>query len=387
MNESKLNIRYLQRLAFFYAFPISAAYVTPFFLSKGLSQAEIYLTQSVYSLVFLLWSIPSGYIADRIGKSKTIKLGVSITGLTLSLYGFGSHFWQFMILEVFLAIGQGLVIGADSALLIDSLVALRRKKEFIKQSQFIKAAGFISIAFGVPVAVLLVKNLSLGATLTADGILVLMGLYFAWRLREVHVTRHVSVETNELEAWRSLRSLIAIPSIRWMLILLAMLGAGPYLAFWLAAPYYQHIGISLLLFGPILALRSVWKAFLSYKYHSSSKMVIRMFSYATLLIGVFLGMATQNIWLVWVVLGLDIIESLSSQPLISKINEKVEPRYRATMNSAVDIVNKLAFIVLGPLAGLVVDVMGLGAGLIVIGAACGLFALLATRRLATLNAL
>jgi MFS family permease len=72
------NARWLLYLAPFRAMSISAAYLTPFFVEHGLSTAQIFLLQSIFSAAYLLWEIPSGMIADRLGRALSIKISAPI---------------------------------------------------------------------------------------------------------------------------------------------------------------------------------------------------------------------------------------------------------------------------------------------------------------------
>lgn len=61
------NASWLLRAAPFKGLNISAAYLTPFFFHTGLNLSQIFLLQSIFSAAFLLWEIPSGYIATGHG--------------------------------------------------------------------------------------------------------------------------------------------------------------------------------------------------------------------------------------------------------------------------------------------------------------------------------
>ncbi|MBC7566996.1 MAG: MFS transporter [Pedobacter sp.] len=384
MNDYKNNIRWLIWIAPFKDLPISTAFVVPFFLNSGLGQAQIFLLQSIFSVVFLLWNVPSGYLADRFGKALSIKIGAPVAAIAMTAYGFSDHFWQFALCEVGLAIGEGLINGADQALLIESLAKTKQSNSFVKISQRINALAFASTAISVPIAILLVTHVGLGATLTADGLLFFVAAILAWRLKEVMIKTD-NTENADLSAWRALINFIKQPKIRWLLILTVSLGSGPYLAFWLTAPYYASLGIPLILFSVLLAIRSIWKAWISHKFHQNTGTRKSLIAYSMTNVTVFFGMATQQIWLIWIVLGHDVIESLQGPPIVEKINSFVSKQYRATLNSVVGISQRLIYVVIGPIIGLLVDKSGLRNGLIFAGATCSFVSLLAIARLAKLK--
>ena len=161
MDRYRHNAKWLACFAPFRALSISAAYLTPFFEQNGLSLAQVFLLQSIFSVAFLLWELPGGYIADRFGRAFSIKLSTPIAFIALTAYGFSTAFWQFVVWELLLAVANSLVSGVDTALLLDSLKADGREKEYVKLSQRINAAGFAASALGVPIAIVLVQFVSI----------------------------------------------------------------------------------------------------------------------------------------------------------------------------------------------------------------------------------
>lgn len=380
MDQYKKNARWLTYFAPFRALSISAAYLTPFFLQHGLSLAQILGLQSIFSVACLLWEIPSGYVADRLGRAFSIKLSAPIAAAAMVCYGLSTHYWQFVICELVLAIANGLISGIDTALLLDSLKADSRESDFVRLSQRINAFGFAATALGVPIAALLVRFVSISSTLVADGLLTGLGAYFAFRLTEA--PRHNgSQETVRLSAWHELRRLARNAEACWLIVLGSILGAATYIAFWLSAPYYSSMGIPVVLFGVILAARSIWKAWLSHQFHQRRHLERNLVIYALLAGLVYVAMATRQPWLLWAVLGHDIVQALQSQPVTAKLNEHMSHENRATMNSAVNLVQRLVYSLAGPLVGMVVDAAGLSTGLLLTGIAASGLALIALARL------
>jgi MFS family permease len=384
MDQYKENAKWLTYFAPFRALSISAAYLTPFFLQKGLSLSQMFVLQSIFSVAFLLWELPSGYIADRFGRAFSIKLSAPAAALAMVAYGFSDKFWQFAVWELVLALANGLISGIDTALLLDSLRAEGREKEFVRLSQRINAFGFAATAFGVPVAMLLVRYISISSTLVADGLLTAAGAVFALKLVEAP-RFNGSQEAARLTAWRAMKQLGQNVEVRWLVVLGSALSASTYLAFWLSAPYYQSMGVPVVLFGAILAVRSLWKAWLSHRVMQRRHVERNLVVYASLAGLVYLAMATGQLWLVWAVLGHDVVQALQSQPITAQINSHIGHEFRATMNSLVNLAQKLAYSLAGPLVGVLVDRAGLKVGFVTTGTACSAVAFIALIRLHNLR--
>lgn len=380
MDRYRQNAKWLAYFAPFRALSISAAYLTPFFEQNGLSLAQVFLLQSIFSVAFLLWELPGGYIADRFGRAFSIKLSAPIAFVALTAYGFSTTFWQFVVWELLLAVANGLVSGVDTALLLDSLKADGREKEYVKLSQRINAAGFAASALGVPVAIVLVQFVSIRSTLVADGLLTGAGTVFAFKLVEAP-RFNGSQEAMRLSAWHAMKQLASNTEARWLVLLGSVLSASTYLAFWLSAPYYSSLGIPVVLFSAILAVRSLWKAWLSHRITQERHVGRNMVIYASLAGLVYLAMASGQLWLLWAVFGHDVVQALQSQPITAKLNEHMEHEFRATMNSLVNLVQRLLYSATGPLLGLLVDRTSLATGFMVTGIAVTVLAFVALAKL------
>lgn len=385
MRHVSKNAKWLLWFAPFRSLSISAAYLTPFFVDQGLSMSQIFLLQSVFSAAYLLWEIPSGIIADRIGHALSIKLSVPIAAAAMIGYGLSDHFWQFVVCELVLAVANGLISGVDTALLINSLKADGRQNQFVKISQRIDGLGFASTAAAVPLSVVLVHFFGISTTLIADGIVTALGAGFVMKLVDVPRSND-SQDKLRRSAWHALRDLAQNTTARWLIALKTALSTATYLAFWLAAAYYQQLGLPVVLFGVILAVRSLWKAWLSHRFHQEDHLNRNMALYAGLVGIVYLAMATGQLWLVWIVLGHDVVQALSKSPLTRLLNGHMDEEHRATLNSVANLVARLTYTIAGPLVGLIVDHAGLATGLAVLGICSSVAAYGALWRLRQLRA-
>lgn len=80
--------------------------------------------------VTTLLEIPTGALADLIGRKATIVAGWLIYGITYIFFGFIDSISQLIIGMCVMSIGAALVSGADTALVYDSLKELKREDEF-----------------------------------------------------------------------------------------------------------------------------------------------------------------------------------------------------------------------------------------------------------------
>jgi MFS family permease len=379
------NARWLLWSVPFRNLSLSTAYLTPFLVSHGLNASRLFLLQSIFAAAMILWEIPSGMIADRIGRALCIKLSMPLIAVGMAAYGLSSRFWQFVLCELGLVAAYGLIRGIQTALLIDSLRADGLEQEYVRTAQRIEALAYASITVAVPVSVAVVHLWGTGASLIADGLLAVIGIPLTLKLTEAPRTTNTE-EVTLGSTGHALRELSRNTIARWLIMLQMALNTSLYLAYWLVALYYAKLGIPVILFGAILAVRCLWMAWLSHRFHHDKRVGRALTVYAGLIGTVYMAMATQQLWLVWVVLGHDVVLALSEHPLNRLLNNQMDEAHRATLNSAVSLLGLLSNALAGPLIGLTVDHVSLEAGMVWAGLCGSTAALVAVWRLHALRA-
>lgn len=100
------------------------------FYTSKISLGELAVVTACGSLISILLEVPTGALADLIGRRTTVFLGMMAKVMMFGLIPFISSFWgilAFMLLE---GIGDALISGADVAIMYDSLKELHREDEF-----------------------------------------------------------------------------------------------------------------------------------------------------------------------------------------------------------------------------------------------------------------
>src|SRR5579859_3813843 len=99
-----------------------SAILIPFYTQWGhISLFQVQLLQSWYSLWFFILEVPTGIIADKIGRKYTLSFGALIAGIGLIVYAIQPNFLLFALGEVIVALGNSLISGANDALLYEKL--------------------------------------------------------------------------------------------------------------------------------------------------------------------------------------------------------------------------------------------------------------------------
>lgn len=96
---------------------LSMSIMTPFFLSVGLSQSEIALTQAIFTLVLIAINIPTGWLADRFSRKWANVIGDIGHALVLLGYATARTFYEIVFYETLAAIFLSISKGVDFSLL------------------------------------------------------------------------------------------------------------------------------------------------------------------------------------------------------------------------------------------------------------------------------
>ena len=115
--------------------------VVLFYTDNGLSTYDVYLLQAAYSISVAILEIPSGYMADIIGRRKSLIAGSIFGTLGFVVLSCSTGFSGFLVAEIILGIGGSFISGSDSALLYDSLAAMKKENYYLRYEGRITALG------------------------------------------------------------------------------------------------------------------------------------------------------------------------------------------------------------------------------------------------------
>src|ERR687891_2609389 len=92
---------------------------TIFLLDAGLSNLEAFAANAAYTAGMVLFEVPTGIVADTIGRRMSYLLGtLTLSGSTLlyvMLWQIEAPFWQWAIVSIFLGLGFTFFSGAVEA--------------------------------------------------------------------------------------------------------------------------------------------------------------------------------------------------------------------------------------------------------------------------------
>jgi len=110
------------------------AIVTLFYLHRGVEINEIFYLSIIWSLSTLLFEVPTGYLADRFGRKRTLLLGAFLLALSWVATLFATGFPAFILVFVIMSASFSCFSGTEEAFLYDSLKELGEDKEMTKHN-------------------------------------------------------------------------------------------------------------------------------------------------------------------------------------------------------------------------------------------------------------
>lgn len=101
----------------------------------------------VFSATILILEIPSGILADRIGKRNTLLISRFLYVVEVALLAFSNGFWPFLIAKVVSGVAVSLSSGTSQALLYDSVKRFDNENNFRKIYGTQKLISYVSMGF------------------------------------------------------------------------------------------------------------------------------------------------------------------------------------------------------------------------------------------------
>jgi MFS family permease len=220
--------------------PIVALYYS----ANGLATADIYLLQAIYSLSVAVLEIPSGYMADIIGRKKSLVIGSILGALGYFVYSVSSDFQGFLIAEMILGLGGSFISGSDSAMLYDSLAGMRRQQRYLQLEGRITSLGNFAETMAAVCGGFIAAALSYRSVYVFQTIVAVMAVPAAFLLIEPAREKIVSTPGigHILRVCRE--SLLVNYKLSSTLLLSSLIGTSTLCMAWTAQVYFVHMGLT-----------------------------------------------------------------------------------------------------------------------------------------------
>ena len=358
--RSNIWILYLIKISKW--FMLFMPYIVPFYQENGLDMQQIMVLQAIYSVSIVVLEIPSGYLADVIGRRRTLILGVIMGTLGMGIYSISYGFSGFLVAELVLGIGTSFVSGADSALLYDSLLDIQKAKEYMKyEGRMVSVGNVAEAAAGIVGGLLALISLRTNyyaqtglAFLSVPAALWLIEPGRHQRLKVFNFRTILKVVTDSLFVKKELRTNI---------FLSAIIGTATLTMAWFAQPYFEFVELPLSLFGIMwtaLNLTVGFAAMVAWRVERRLGASLTVLLLVILVPAGYLALGQlQHIWAISILFLFYIVRGVATPVLKDYIHRLTSSEVRATVLSVRNFIIRICFIIVGPAMGYLTDQTGL----------------------------
>ncbi|MEZ4087720.1 MAG: MFS transporter [Candidatus Gracilibacteria bacterium] len=331
-----------------------------FYQEQGLSMFQIVSLQAIFSVTVLLTEVPSGYLADVIGRKKSLIMGAILAALGLGIYSIANGFVELLFAEITLGIAAGFTSGADAALLYDSLLELQKEEQY--QKIFGKYMAIGNFAEGIA-SILggFLALISLRTPVIAQACVYLLAIPVAFSLKEPAKKVYHIAEGNLKEILNAAKyALIENKEVKWLLLFGAFIGTSTFTVIWFIQPYWKEMNIPLEYFGILWALLQFTTGGFSIIAHKFSKKIrlLHILTFLVILdIAAFIAIGFyQALWGALIFFIFYMVRGIKTPILDDAMNKRIPSHRRATILSIQSLCMRLSFAIIGPFIGWIADV-------------------------------
>lgn len=364
-----MEITYRSNITKFYIFSfilgihtVRAVYI-PFMMDwGGLSFLQIMILQSYFTAMILLLEIPSGAIADFLGR----KVGLCLSAVSISAaaftYSIIPNFYLFFLAETLWAFGASLMSGTNQAFIYFSLKSYGEENKLSAIFGRSRTFNLIALTISAPIGSIIAEFISLPFTMTCLAFIYINAFVVALTFKEPKLTNNEYHKENYfriiISGFKQLykKKTLKILAFDWIPINVLI-----FFMFWAYQVYLQAINIPIGWFGFILAGMNIINAIFSsliplfLKKSKNKKLFLIIINLVNGLAYIFLGLTAI------IPLGLAIISIIIAFGytrdliFVDGINTQIDSENRATVLSTINMFGSLLRAISYPFVGILVE--------------------------------
>ena len=365
------NLQRILVLAFFQVFLVLMPVIVLFFESRGLTLPEIFLLQAWFATVVLIMEVPSGYLADLLGRKRVMVTGTFVLAVGHSILLFAEGFWQLALFETCMGLAVSLISGADLALLYDTEIALHedanRKRKAVRRLFTMRNVSEALAA--ATCSVLLIWSMEAAVYAQVAGGWVAFLLTFG--VVEPPGQR-LATESHLRNIGTVLRHLLLNGAVlRLTFLAMSVWALTTMFAIWLLQKHWQQLGIGIIHYGYLWAALTFISAVagryaLSLEDRFGSTAMLTFIGIGPVL--GYIGLGTFGaVGGVLISVVFFACRGFGHVVLSDALNKRVPSEFRATANSFASLGFRSAFALTAPLVAGALNLWGMGTTFLLLG--------------------
>lgn len=365
----KIKINDLSKLNLI-GFCLSLFFISPvvvfFYQNKGLNYLQILSLESVLVLFIFLSEVPTGILADKIGRKNTIILGCIVNLIGSILFLLSNNYILFIIVFALSGIGIALFSGTIEAYIYDYLKEKQIENQMKKYIGLYYSYCTIGSVIASIIGSIICKNLEEISFIYALSITVIGSIIAL--IISITLKNKKKLKDKEDEDLNSFRMLLEgfklIKTNKHLLyIILLNIFASPfvYCLSYLYQPYLKLSGVSIIFFGIISAVAS-FVSLIANKYVYKlekllgDKLTLFISVFLPSLFYIFMSIVFHQILSVFLYILLRGIIGLQEPVFSDYKNKQIPSKIRATVLSLISMLGSLYQIFMRLFIGKLADI-------------------------------
>ena len=314
------------------------------FMTKlcGMPLAEVFFCEACCVILLVILQIPTGILADRWGRAKTVRIGCLILIAELICFASATDHTLLWIGNALWAIGYSFVSGADSALIYDSLKLLY-KDESELEAKYRNIEGKSSAYFMAITAIMClisgyIAEINMRLPVIIDMLMMTATLIVSFYFVEPEIH---SDKFKKLNYWDHMNASIAYvvnkKHILWIISFTVLIGVTSKLWFFTYNPYFEMVGLDLKYFGFVFFLLNIVAGVsgyfadqLSKKFDGKSGIII---SIGAITVPMIIMGTVISKWSILLVLFQNLVRGYLGPFVSNMLHKQIESSNRATILS------------------------------------------------------
>lgn len=231
----------------------------------GLDIFQILALQSYFMFIIFIFEIPSGALADLIGRKMALILSsLCVIGAAFA-YSIYPYILLFVLAETLWALSIALSSGTDEAFLYSSLKSYNSEEKISKVLGNNQTINLIALTISAPLGSIIADFISLQFTMTCLAFIFIVSLIVALTFKEPPFRRKEEGKKGYLKIIK--QGFIELKHNKILAILCfdrLFINSLIFLLFWTYQPYLEALGIPLLWWGFISAGMNITNAAFSF---------------------------------------------------------------------------------------------------------------------------
>ncbi|MFP4461091.1 MAG: MFS transporter [Thermotogota bacterium] len=359
---------------------------------KGLSLFEIGMMEGFFHICSLLMEVPTGAIADLLGRKASRIAGRIVSLISLLILIFSNTFWMFALSFFFSALSYNLESGSGEALVFDSMKVINKEKGYTKVAGNVEAIYQTASIFSLIIGGILGQRsftLAFTSAIVVSVIAVISAMTFYEPPIEKVVNSEHSAKNFLIHTLESFKTLFSKKIIASLTLFTTTLSAFSTVIFYYIQNYWKSTGLNISTIGIYLAIGSAAGALLSInvqriesflkrkKFNNVTKYPFLFFS-LIIFLGIFLLAFSgfNPIHSVLSVIALTFIMAGESGMFVSFQNflhQNIPSHQRATIISIESMLFSIIMIAIFPIFGWIADISSFKASFILLSVIAGIF--------------